>query len=231
MRPLIAAIAALAVAGVGIGVGWAAQDPAAPAPPAPAPAPAPGVPPQPPPTPAVGPPAPQHSRALGKPYAGRLRGGVPFPISGIDHFTWDPALDRSPNRIWRRYGTEHTVRRVLRALADFRIGYPESPPVGVGDLSRPHGGPFGRVYGGLGHSSHQNGLDVDVYYPRKDRLLRAAIRPSQVDRHLAQGLVNIFLRAGATDIFTGPSLGLVGPRRIVRPLVHHDDHLHVRFAR
>ena len=33
---------------------------------------------------------------------------------------------------------------------------------------------FGRRFGGLGHASHQNGLDVDVYYPRIDgRELRA----------------------------------------------------------
>ena len=34
-----------------------------------------------------------------------------------------------------------------------------APAVLVGDLSRPGGGPFGsRLYGGLGHASHQNGL-------------------------------------------------------------------------
>ena len=234
VRRLIVPIAALLGLGAGIGVGWAAQDAPAPPPPAPAPAvtePAPGVLPVVPPTPAVGPPERPRSRALGKPYAGRLLGGVPFPAEGIDHFTWDPVLKRSPNRLWRRYGTDRTVARILRALAAFRIGYPDAPPVGVGDLSRPRGGEFGRRFGGLGHASHQNGLDVDIYYPRKDRLLLRASSPDQVDRRLAQGLVNVFLREGASDIFTGPSLGLVGPSGIVQPLVHHDDHLHVRFAR
>ena len=47
---------------------------------------------------------------------------------------------------------------------------PEPPlPMLVGDLSRPRGGEFGRRFGALGHSSHQNGLDADVYYPRRDR--------------------------------------------------------------
>jgi hypothetical protein len=32
------------------------------------------------------------------------------------------------------------------------------------------------------------------------------------------------------NVFVGPSLGLRGPRRIVSPLVHHDNHLHVRLA-
>ena len=38
----------------------------------------------------------------------------------------------------------------------------------VGDLSRRHGGDFGPRFGYIGHASHQNGLDVDVYYPRAD---------------------------------------------------------------
>ena len=44
-------------------------------------------------------------------------------------------------------------------------------------------------FGGLGHVSHQNGLDADVYYPRMDGLERRPYRPSQVDRALAQDLL------------------------------------------
>ena len=219
----------LALAGCGVEAGRAAQE----EPPAPVPVPSPppeAVAPQPPPTQSVGPRERPRSRALGKPFhRGRLLYGIPFPPTGIDHFTWDPVLDRSPNRVWRRYGTDRTVARVLETLAAFRRAYPEAPPVGVGDLSRPRGGEFGRRFGGLGHASHQNGLDVDVYYPRRDRLPLAATRPSQVDRVLAQALVDAFVRAGATDVFTGPSLRLRGPRGIVHALVHHDDHLHARF--
>ncbi len=242
MRGLLAAVIAL-VAVCGLGVAWAGTDRPAPRWPAPEPPPAtvptppaPTAPPpsattpEPPPTDAVGPVVRPPSRALGLPFSrGRLVHGVPFPPEGIDHFTWDPVLRQSPNRLWRRYGTDRTVARVLRALAAFRRAYPESPPIGVGDLSRPRGGEFGRRFGGLGHASHQNGLDVDVYYARRDRLLKEPSKPSEVDRVLAQGLVNAFVRAGATDVFVGPSLGLRGPRRIVQPLVHHDDHLHARF--
>ncbi len=91
------------------------------------------------------------------------------------------------------------------------------------------GGPFGREYGGLGHLSHQNGLDVDLYYPREDGLEREPWRPGLVDRALAQDLVDRFVAADARLVFVGPRLGLEGPRRIVQPLVHHDDHLHVRL--
>jgi Penicillin-insensitive murein endopeptidase/Succinylglutamate desuccinylase / Aspartoacylase family len=169
------------------------------------------------------------SYALGKPWDGRLSNGVQLPRDGIDHFTWDPVLKRTPNRGRRLWGTDRLVRTVLATLADYHATHPEAPRVGVGDLSRPRGGDFGPLFGGIGHASHQNGLDVDVYYPRRDGQELAPRRVGEVDRRLAQELVDAFVRAGAVKIFVGPHTGLRGPRRIVRPLVHHDDHLHVRL--
>ena len=89
----------------------------------------------------------------------------------------------------------------------------------VGDLSRPRGGDFGPRFGGIGHASHQNGLDADVYYPRLDGRLRRARRPDQVDRGAAQELVDLFVRTDPEYVFVGPSLGLRGPRRIVQVLM------------
>jgi hypothetical protein len=66
-------------------------------------------------------------------------------------------------------------------------------------------------------------------YPRRDGLLRAPIRPSQVDRALAQDLVARFRLAGAAKLFVGPHLHLSGPRDVVVALAHHDDHVHVRI--
>ena len=64
--------------------------------------------------------------------------------------------------------------------------------------------------------SHQNGLDADVYYPRRDGRERARGAPRMVDQRLSQDLVDRFVAAGARYVFTGPSLSLRGPRRIVR---------------
>jgi murein endopeptidase len=114
-------------------------------------------------------------------------------------------------------------------VAAYARRHPGAPPVLVGDLSRPHGGDFGPRFGGIGHASHQNGLDADVYYPRRDRQLRRAARPGAVDRAAAQELVDAFVNAGAGYVFVGPSLDLHGPRKRVQALVHHDDHLHVRL--
>jgi len=173
----------------------------------------------------------RRSVPLGTHTAGALRKGVPLPAAGATFFTWDPVRRRSPNRAWRRWGSDRLVRTLLRVLAAFAAGHPTAPRVGVGDLSRPHGGNFGPRFGGVGHASHQNGLDVDVYYPRRDRQERAPRGPSQIDRRLAQDLVDRFVRAGARFVFVGPHTGLRGPPRVVQVLpAHHDDHMHVRFS-
>jgi murein endopeptidase len=170
------------------------------------------------------------SLALGEPFArGRLVGGVQMPAEGRDHFSWDPVLRRSPSRPWRRWGTDRLLRTILRVARAHRDAHPGAPRLAIGDLSRPGGGDFGPRFGGIGHASHQNGLDADLYYPRRDRAERAPRRVAQVDLRLAQDLVDRFVRAGAEFVFVGPSTGLTGPRRVVQPLVNHDDHLHVRL--
>ena len=171
------------------------------------------------------------SRAIGLPFAGRLAGGVQLPAEDAGYFTWDPIMDTTPNRPWRRWGTDKLVRTLLEVMGEFQDDHPDAPRVGVGDLSRPRGGDFGPRFGPPGHASHQNGLDVDVYYPRLDRRERAPLRPAQVDRALAQDLVDRFVAAGAHFVFVGRHVGLRGPRRVVQAIPHHDDHLHVRLRR
>jgi len=183
--------------------------------------------------PPVGTPEPEPavaSRALGEPWAGRLAGGRPLAARGPGFVSWDPILQRLGSREWRRYGTGRLLRTLERVLAAHARANPGAPPVLVGDLSRPRGGDFGPRFGGLGHASHQNGLDADVYYPRRDGRLTAPRRPGQVDREAAQELVDRFVAAGAVNVFVGPSLGLRGPAGVVSELVHHDDHLHLRLS-
>ena len=138
----------------------------------------------------------RRSRAVGLPFAGRLVNGVRLPAEGRDFFTWDPVLKRTPNRAWRRWGTARLVRVVLRVLRAHRRAFPGSPRVGVGDLSRPHGGDFGPRFGSIGHASHQNGLDADIYYPRLDGLEERAAKVAEIDMELAQDLVDRFVRGG-----------------------------------
>jgi murein endopeptidase len=163
------------------------------------------------------------SVTVGLPWHGRLIRGVRFPASGRAFYTWDPLLHRQPDRAWRRWGSDRLIRTVLRVIGGYARTHPDVR-VGIGDLSRPHGGGFGPK-----HVSHQNGLDVDVYYPRLDWLEQPPDRPEQIDRSLAQELVDRFVHAGAVRIFVGPQTGLVGPPSIVQVLAGHDTHLHVRI--
>ncbi|HSJ18736.1 MAG TPA: penicillin-insensitive murein endopeptidase [Solirubrobacterales bacterium] len=171
----------------------------------------------------------RHSRAVGLPHAGRLERGVKLPAAGRNYFTWDPIQRESPNRGWRRWGTDRLVRTVLRVLRELAAAHPRAPRIGIGDISRPRGGDFGPRYGLPGHASHQSGLDVDLYYPRHDRRERAPLSVDQVDLRLSQDLVDRFVRAGAEKVFVGPATGLKGPPAVVAALVHHDNHLHVRL--
>jgi murein endopeptidase len=169
------------------------------------------------------------SRAIGLPYAGRLVQGVRLPEEDAAFFTWDPIRKTTPNRWWRRYGTDRLVRTLLQVLGEFQDEHPDAPRVGIGDLSRPRGGNFGPQFGPPGHASHQNGLDVDVFYPRRDRREREPLRPAQIDRALAQDLVDRFVAVGAQYVFVGYRTGLRGPRRVVQAIPGHDNHLHVRL--
>lgn len=163
------------------------------------------------------------STAVGLPHVGRLVDGVALPREGPGWVTWDPALDRIPNRPNRLYGTDVLVRKLLAVLESYRRDHPNAPPLLVGDLSLRGGGEIDE------HASHENGRDVDVYYPRLDGRLLPPSHPGQVDLRLAQDLLDRFVAAGAQMIFVGQSVGLRGPAGVVVPYPNHDNHMHVRI--
>jgi len=165
----------------------------------------------------------RHARSYGLPYSGSLTAGTQLPVEGPDWVTWNPLEDTVPNRPQRLYGNEHTIRTILSVLAAYRAANPQAPRVVVGDISFRGGGPMEE------HLSHQNGLDVDVYYPRLDRALRAPVATRQIDLTLAQDLLDRFVAAGAQMVFVGYSTRLHGPHRVVIPYPNHENHMHVRF--
>jgi murein endopeptidase len=128
-----------------------------------------------------------------------------------------------PNLANRLYGNERTIRAIISVTGAYRAAHPEAPRVVVGDVSFRGGGSMDE------HVSHQNGLDVDVYYPRLDRHLGAPIATSQIDRGLAQDLLDRFVAAGAQVVFVGYQTGLRGPSGVVVPYPSHENHMHVRF--
>ena len=165
----------------------------------------------------------REATSVGLQYAGRLEDGTQLPLEGPDWVTWNPVTDSTPNRPGRLFGHERTIRAILNVLAAYRAAHPEAPQVVIGDISFRDGGRMDQ------HVSHQNGLDVDVYYPRLDRRLRAPTTTRQVDRDLAQHLLDGFVAAGAKVVFVGFSTGLDGPRDVIVPYPNHENHMHVRF--
>jgi len=166
-----------------------------------------------------------HARSLGLPYGGNLVNGTQLPVKGPNWVTWNPITDSSPNAPQRLYGNEHTIRAILSVTRAYRIAHPHAARVVIGDISRPSGGPMDD------HVSHQNGLDVDVYFPRRDHRLRAPTTTAQIDHRLAQDLLDRFVAAGAQYVFIGYSTGLRGPAGVVVPWPGHEYHMHVRFTR
>ena len=161
--------------------------------------------------------------SVGLPYAGRLIDGTQLPVEGHDWVTWNPVTDSVPNRPDRLYGHERTIRTIICVIAAYRGAHPEAPPVVVGDISFRDGGRMNQ------HVSHQNGLDVDVYYPRRDGQLSAVHAASQIDGDLAQDLLDRFVASGARIVFVGYSTGLRGTSGVVVPYPNHENHMHVRF--
>jgi len=104
-----------------------------------------------------------HATSVGTPDDGRLVDGTQLPVSGPDWVTWDPITDSSPNLPYRLYGNQHTIRTIITVIHAYRAAHPHAPRVVIGDVSFEHGGQMND------HLSHQNGLDVDVYFPRRDR--------------------------------------------------------------
>jgi murein endopeptidase len=164
-----------------------------------------------------------HATSVGLPYGGRLVHGTQLPVQGPDWVTWDPITDSVPNLPHRLYGNERTIRTIVAVTHAYRAAHPHAPRVVIGDISWIHGGRLDD------HVSHQNGLDVDVYFPRRDRELRAPTSTSQIDHRLAQDLLTRFVHAGAQMIFIAPGSGFRGPSEVVMPWPGHEYHMHVRF--
>jgi murein endopeptidase len=162
------------------------------------------------------------SRSIGTPGNGRLVHGALLPAAGPDHFAWNFREQRIGGSDRTRWGHCRVVRAVLRGLAAYRGRNPGAPRVAIGDMSLRHGGEIGR------HTTHENGRQIDLYFPRGDRRLREPHALAQIDLRLARELVRAMLGAGADRVLIGPHVRIPTPPGVIR-WPHHDDHLHVMF--
>jgi murein endopeptidase len=162
------------------------------------------------------------SRSIGSPGNGRLMDGVLFPAQGPDYFAWNFRDQRIGGSDATRWGDCHVVRAVLLGLAAYRTRNPDASPVAVGDMSLRHGGEIDH------HSTHENGRQIDLYYPRSDGARREPHTVAQVDLRLALELVRAMLAAGADRVLIGPHIRISTSSRVIH-WPHHDDHLHAIF--
>ena len=169
-------------------------------------------------------------------------GAMALPETGP---TWQ-AMRLSRNRNW----AQPVTIDYIRDLSAFAATLPGWEGLYVGDLSQPRGGPTG-----LGHASHQTGLDADIWMLPPQRLTLSAQEReeiSSIDLQRAGGAyVNdawtpeheALLRRAASDprvarifIFAGAKVEMcenaTGDRswlRKIRPWWGHNTHFHVRL--
>jgi hypothetical protein len=125
---------------------------------------------------------------------------------------------------------------------------------GIGDLSLAKGGPACWLESGVTkcHNTHQNGLDMDVRYMRKEQKGEGRLdfndqydAKYSYDESLTKELMGLFAEYGAVEIYITPSdsanilpIGAVtgevtfpnGASAYVAKIEGHDDHFHVAFA-
>jgi murein endopeptidase len=178
--------------------------------------------------------------SIGSPSAGLLFNGVPLPESPL----W------TIRNAQEAFGTPETVAFIEAAVGAVVARFPDSPPLCIGDLSRPDGGRLNR------HASHQSGRDVDLGFfltegaqpdfksvkpakidlERTWAIVRALVTETDVERIFVDRTVQRALfthalsagedRAWLEDLFQYPR---GKDDRIIQHERRHKDHMHVRF--
>ncbi len=188
-------------------------------------------------------PVPGRPRSIGIHSKGCLTGAVPLAMNGPGWQVMRP----SRNRYWGHPQAVHFVERLAKSAK--KIGW---NGLLIGDIAQPRGGPMI-----ADHSSHQNGLDVDVWFTpmpdhvqsRKEREFTEGtemVTPDQldVDRKVWTPTHAALIRAAAEDpvvvrVLVNPAIKKAlcrdaGSDRTwlykVRPWYGHAEHFHVQTA-
>lgn len=187
-------------------------------------------------------PAAGGAQSLGTPAAGCIAGAVALPLDGEGYQVLRPQR----NRFYAHPRTIAFVQGLGRQAA--AGGY---APLLVGDLSQPRGGPMA-----FGHGSHQNGLDVDIWFRlpggrwTEEQLARpepvSMVRGTRVDPDTWTDTHYRLLKLAASSpevdrIFVNPAIKRAMCRaaparddrswlRKLRPWWGHDEHFHVRLS-
>ena len=177
--------------------------------------------------------------SLGSPNAGSLLNGV----QASENPFYKPI---SPSGAW---STQETLDFLSQALRRVHEQFPNTPPLGLGDISGKNGG------ASPPHVSHQSGRDVDIAYFYNDgagwyargtaknldlarnwAFVRALIAETDVDLilidHAIQALLEEYAQKHGEDTawLAGVFRGVPGKLRpLIRHAPGHATHIHIRF--
>lgn len=160
-----------------------------------------------------------YSIARGTPTSGTLHNGLRIANQGTGYqYWWGGDLPDSDN--WGTLELIDLVERVARKW--YSLGHPNH--VTSMDMSRQSGGYFG---GNPPHTSHQNGLDVDIRYIRSDNSSDGVLitDTQRYSRQRTQELINLFLGTGRVAQILSADTQLQG----ITYDADHTNHFHVRI--
>ena len=182
---------------------------------------------------------------IGSPAAGCVGGAVSLPTVGTGY----QVMRLSRNRIYGHPLLIGYIRDLGAALAAHHLGV-----MLVGDLGQPRGGPTASL-----HRSHQNGLDVDLWYWLPEVAAERRLTTQEIEHLAAPSVLTQNRRALNPAHWTATQVKLLrlaaAPEEVDRIFVHpvikkslcnqavdrdwlhkirpwwnHDDHLHVRLS-
>jgi penicillin-insensitive murein endopeptidase len=171
--------------------------------------------------------------AIGGYSAGCVQGAKALPLEGVNYAVMKPERGRN-------FGHPALIDFVVqlgRALEERHLA-----PLGVGDLGQARGGPAPN-----GHASHQNGLDVDLWFspggpgatqqpmvdlltnqpsPHYGERVPVLLELAAKDARVARIFVNAVIKRELCEKITGDRAWLAK----LRPWHGHYEHFHVRLA-
>lgn len=185
-------------------------------------------------------PVPERPSSVGGAAAGCLIGAQALPgdSQGVQ------ILRPQRNRFWAHPRTVDFIAQLGRTAHHQGLA-----PLLIGDMSQPRGGPMA-----YGHGSHQNGLDVDIWFrlPGKDLNARelgnpipvSMVRDRSVNPRTWSGRQLKLLELAASSpevdrIFVNPAIKAAACKAArgntdwlakLRPWWGHDEHFHVRLG-
>ncbi|MBX2810985.1 MAG: penicillin-insensitive murein endopeptidase [Myxococcales bacterium] len=164
---------------------------------------------------------PDPTRPTGTPHSGQLSGALNLPDDGDGyvHFLGSDSADQDD---WGSLQTLTCIEQVGRQLRENNL------LLNVGDISLRGGGHFPP------HASHQNGLDIDLRYIRKDRRsvpLDLRIEPQAYDADATKLVMDAFVKLCPVHIIFVDTDRIQFPIEDT-PIFHangHSNHAHIRL--